>query len=176
MPPTVADLDDEVTDNCGLVLHDAGLFLRALDSDNPPNKITPVVRRGLMKGYLAVGATPASPLILADSDLTGLSAFAIKRVLDVAEMYSFQRCLAGWYRVTREHQEPLSVNPMAGGWLLEERTAVKDRVRDLKIICDVPYREPTDPAVVGHRDWVHPSDEPIWPYGFYDGWEGGWFP
>lgn len=171
-PPTVEDLDAEVTGRCGLVLHDAGLFLRALDGSSPPAAISPVVRRGLMEGFIAVGATPLDPLVLADPDVAALSAQALKRVVDVAEMFSLEQCLLGWWRVTQEEQPALSPTPMAGGWRVDEKNGVKNRVSELKAICGEPYREQTAQVVAGHRDFVHPGFDPLrnplW------GWEGYW--
>lgn len=150
-PPTVIDLDAEVTDICGLILADAGLFLRALDEVDPTKPITPVVRRGLRKGALAVSWTLLDPSKLQDADLVGMSGFALQRVKDEAELYSFQQCLAGWYRVTQKEQEALSSAVVSSGWRLDQKRGVKDRVSELKVICDEPYREPTDPTVVANR-------------------------
>lgn len=178
-PPTVADLDAEVTGRCGLVLHDAGLFLRALDS--AMQAVTPVVRQGLRKGFKCVGYTPSDPLILADADILNLSTFALERVVDEAELFSLQQCRLGWWRVTQRHQEPLSSAVTSSGWLIDELRGVKDRISELKAMCEKPYLEPTDQIVVA-------PGRPRFGYGFvhrsfpdpacFDGFGpwGGFFP
>ena len=160
-PPTVADLEAAVVELCGLVLADAGLFLRALDGGDPTKPITPVVRAGLVKGALAVGWTLLDPTRIQDADLVGMSGFAIDRVTDEAELFSLQQCLLGWWRVTQKEQEPLSSAVVASGWRLDQKRGVKDRVSELKAICDEPYREPTDPTVVANRsDDLNPGRYP----------------
>ncbi len=77
-----------------------------------------------------------------------MSSFAIERVLDEAKLHSGQWILMYWSRATRKHQEPLSSTPVISGFLVDERRGIKDRVAELKAICDVPYREPVDHAVV----------------------------
>lgn len=150
-PPTVIDLDAEVTEICGIILADAGLFLRALDDGDPTKPITPVVRRGLRKGALAVGWTLQDPSTLQDGDIVGMSGFALQRLKEEAELYAFQQCLAGWYRVNQKFQEPLEQDVARGGWANEEKQDVKARVSELKSDLSEPYREPTDPAVVANR-------------------------
>lgn len=172
-PPTVEDLDAEVTERCGIVLSDAGLFLRALVDGVA---VSPVVRVGLRKGAHAVGFTLLDPSTLQDPDVVGMSGFALERVKDEAELYSLQQCLLGWWRVTQKEQEALSSAVVSSGWRLDQKRGVKDRVSELKAICDEPYREPTDPTVVANRsDFVegqrNPFDSPYYP-GAYR-WGGG---
>lgn len=144
-PPAVADLEAEVATECGLMLADTGLYLRS------PDATTPAIRIGLRKGAKAVMLTLTDPLALADSDVAVLSGFAIERVLDEAKLHALQWVLLNWHRATMRHQEPLSSTPVISGYLVDEKRAVKDRVSELKAICDEPYREPSDPTVVVGR-------------------------
>lgn len=168
-PPTVEDLDAELTEICGLVLADAGLFLRALDNADPTKPITPTIRRGLRKGALAVGWTLLDPSTVQDADIVGMSGFALQRVKDEAELYSLQQCLLGWWRVTQQEQQALTAEPMQGGWRLDQKRGVKDRVSELKAICDEPYREPTDPTVVANRSDTEDGLRNPYGHGCYPG-------
>jgi hypothetical protein len=142
-PPVVADLVAEVNERCALNLADAGQYL--------PGGLSPSILEGLRRGCKAVMLTLANPLVLQDSDVAFLSTFGVERVEDEAEMFALQRALAYWWRVAMKDQKPVSSERVEGGWRLEQKACVRARVAELKLICDVPYREPSDQIVVANR-------------------------
>ena len=55
----------------------------------------------------------------------------------------------------------MSPTPMLSGWRMEEQNAIRTRISELKMICDVPYREPSDPTVaVGPYGMTYPTVAP----------------
>lgn len=154
-PPTVADLEQVVAYRCGAVLQEVGTYLTS------PDGTTPSIREGLRRGCKAVVLTISNPLVLADSDTANLSGFATERVIDEAELFAMEEALVNWWRLCKKHMEAVSATPILSGWLVELKQSVKNRISQLKAICDEPYREPSDPmVVVGHFGETHPSVAP----------------
>jgi hypothetical protein len=142
-PPVVADLADLVSQRCGLLLDSAGLYL-------PGGASLPIVQ-GLVKGCKAVCRSLANPIVLQDSDVASLTSFAIDRVLDEAELFALEWTLSQWWRIAKKHQEAVSAMPNVGGWLREQKDAIRNQVSTLKGRCEEPYREPTSEVVVAHN-------------------------
>jgi hypothetical protein len=179
--PVLADLVAGVATRCGLLLAEAGVYL-----DGPAGS-SPAILEGIRRGFKAVGVTLNDPLVPADADVLNLSSFAIERVEDEAERFALHRAAMNWWRVARMDQDPVSATPIASGWRLEQKRAVKERLAELASICDQPYREPTAQVVVtdpscppgmacpsiptGQSPWYPP--DATYPYGSPYG-HGGW--
>jgi hypothetical protein len=160
IPPTVGNLQDEVASRIGVVLQDVGLFRLVVPVYSSIGD-TPVILQGLRKGVKAVGLTPANALSLADTDIANLSVFGVERVMDEAELYGLERALAYFFRAMQRGQPEFSAQPMQGGWRMEQRNDVRVRISELKAVCDVPYREPSDPTVaVGAYGETYPTVSP----------------
>ena len=189
-PPLVSDLEAEVNERCGLLLAEAGEYLLGPADAGTGLATTPAIREGLRRGCKAVGLTLANGLVLADADAAQLTTHAVERVMDEAELFALARALLMWWRVAQVDQEAVSSSVVASGWRVDQKAAVKARVGELKAICAVPYREPTDPTVVMNRDQcvpgqpLPPGDCNPWgypyglgtygPYGTFG--QGGWCP
>lgn len=147
--PTIAALTGEVAQECGLLLADAGAYLTAADGSSP------AIAQGIRRGLKAVRLTPADPLVPADSDLLGLSPYAVERVLDEAKLHALQLAHLQFYRAAQSEQEPFSPEVVSSGWRMTQLRLIERRISELKAICDVAYREPGVEFAIGHR---HPDD------------------
>lgn len=142
-PPLVADLANEVSQRCGLMLDEVNIYLGG-DLSAP-------IQQGLRVGCKKVMLTLANHLVLQDSDVANLSTFAVERVETEAELFALQWAMKNWYRAVRNHQAAVSSDVVASGWLRELKMGIRDHISSLKAICDEPYREPSDLVVVANR-------------------------
>lgn len=177
-PPTVRALECEVAGQCGVALAEVGLYLRGVDQGGVP--VTPAILQGLRKGAKCCGVYLANPLSLADADAANLSPFAVERVLAEGLLFALELVLLHWHRAVQREMDPVAPAPMQGGWLLQEKQAVRDQVARLRALCAEPYREPADPIVVsnagddqpfGHDPYGHGYG---YGYGYGHGWGGYW--
>lgn len=174
MSVTVQALEEDVADDVATALAEAGVYLVAVGDGGVA--VTPAIRKGLRIGVSKAGYHLANPLVLADADLAHVTPFAVQYVLVWGRIYALRQALLHWHRATQKHRDqPLEPTPMAGGWLVEERRAVRDYLADLEASVREPYREPADPMVVaggvGH-DPCRPGADAVLP--LRCGPRGGW--
>jgi hypothetical protein len=153
--PTIAALTKEVAEECGLLLADAGVYLTADDGS------TPAISQGIRRGLKAVRQTPADPLVPADSDLLGLSTYAVERVLDEAKLHALQIGHLQLYRAAQADQEPFSAEAVSSGWRMTQLRLVERRISELKAVCDTAYREPGVEFTIAHRYHDDPARRPF---------------
>lgn len=172
-PPTIADLEQDVATECGLLLAEAGVYLLAIDTASGL-PTSPVIRKGLRMGCKCVGLTLANSLVVTDADVVGLSTFASERVVMEATLYSLEQALLNWWKVGKaDEQEKYSPTPVASGWRAQQKQSIVTRIGELKGDTAEPYREPTDPVVVMGGTASRPDEfgRYPFPYGYC---EGGW--
>lgn len=135
MPITVQELVEMTKRRAGFALLDAGLFLDGASGT------TTAILEGLYGGALKVGLDPASPVILADSDLVTANGASVRRIVDWAELYCLQEVLGRWHiAVIRQGVEALAKSEdVRGGWLWEEKQALIRRISDLKDAVLTPF-------------------------------------
>jgi hypothetical protein len=108
-------------------------------------------------GLREMGYPVSDPLTVADVDLGGLDTFAIRRLIEWAEMYVLDQVARDWWRVAQAPPKGMTPEAMAA---LEVR--LNRRLAELRSIVRRPFTPFVRPLAVGsilvggRRDWSIP--------------------
>jgi hypothetical protein len=147
MPLTRLAMESEVTSLVGRLMALVGNY--GVGADGYQRYLNAPIRDGLRE----MGYPVSDPIAVADADLAGLDNFAVRRLIEWAELYVLDQVARDWWRVAQAPPQGMTPEAMAA---MELR--VGRRINELRAIVRRPFTPFVLPISVGRIAAGSPSD------------------